>query len=174
MADSEWFTVSEACEKINVPVETIRRYLRSHNVHLKVKKLGKKYFIHHDSLTVIKQIRALYDQGKNIDEVEESLSASGVAMTITVKSDDESMTVHVADELQEIKRALQDQEKFNQALLQKLDEQNAHIQSQHDYIKQSLERRDRELMQAISESQQARIETATAKQKGFFSRLFGK
>lgn len=181
MTDNEWLTVSEVSEKINIPVETIRRYIRGHSVHLKVKKQGKKYFLHNDAMTVIKQIRAFYDRGMNADEVEENLSSSGIPMTITVKDDnDEAMTVHVADELKEIKRALKEQKQFNQMLLQKLDQQNEHLQSQQDYIKQSLERRDQQLLESIrsvQEHKQAEIEAAAnleESKKGFFARLFGR
>lgn len=174
MTDNEWFTVSEASEKINIPVETIRRYIRSHNIHLRVKKLGKKYSIHDESMTVLSQIRALYDQGKNIDEVEETLSASGIPMTITVKNDDdESMTVMVADELQEIKRKLEQQEKFNDELMKRLDDRDR-------YIKESLEARDQRLMESIrllQEQKQTQLETATSqelKKRSFWTRLFSK
>jgi DNA-binding transcriptional MerR regulator len=172
MTDKEWLTVSEVSGKLNIPVETIRRYIRSHSVHLKVKKQGKKYLLHNDSMTVIKQIRSLYDRSMNVDEVEENLSASGFPMTITVKNnDDEAMTVRVADELQEIKLALDEQKDFNNKLLDKLNKQN-------EYINQSLETRDQRLMEAIRENQQARIETVATQQKtdkqGFFARLFGK
>jgi DNA-binding transcriptional MerR regulator len=172
MTDNEWMTVSEMSEKINIPVESLRRYIRSHNVHLKVKKVSKKYYLHDECVTVIQQIRTLYNEGKNVEEVEESLSESGIPMTLTVKNDDnDRMTVHVADELKAIRSQLDKQEEFNKALLQKLDEQQK-------YIEQSIERRDRQLMEVLKESQQARIEAAAAitqeeKKKGFFSRLFG-
>lgn len=58
-------------------------------------------------------------------------------------------------------------------LLKKLDEQNR-------YIKESLEKRDRQLMESLTQSleiRQARIEAAITEketQKGFFSRLFSK
>ncbi|NRL58356.1 helix-turn-helix domain-containing protein, partial [Salmonella enterica subsp. enterica serovar Typhi] len=99
MTDNEWMTVSEASEKLNIPVETVRRYIRSHSVHLRVKKQGKRYLLHDESMTVIQAIRGYYDRSMNADEVEEALSAQGIPMTITVKSDnDEAMTVHIADE----------------------------------------------------------------------------
>jgi len=140
MTDNEWMTVSEASEKVNIPVETVRRYIRSHSVHLKVKKLGKKYSIHNDSLTVIKQIRVLYDHGKNVDEVEESLSASGIPMTFTVKNDnDEAMTVHVADELLEIKKVLQQQQEFNKALMTEVTSQSAEINELKNVISKERE-----------------------------------
>lgn len=177
VTDNEWMTVSEMSEKINIPAESLRRYIRSHNVHLKVKKVSKKYYLHDDCVTVIQQIRTLYNEGKTVEEVEETLSASGIPMTLTVKTDDdERMTVHVADELKEIKSRLDKQEEFNKALLQKLDEQQK-------YIEESIERRDRQLMIALKESQeerkqqfeleQAMIEAAATKKKGFWRRLFG-
>jgi excisionase family DNA binding protein len=172
MTESEWITVSEASEKLNIPVETIRRYIRSHSVHLKVKKQGKKYLLHNDSMTVIKQIRAFYDRSMTVDEVEENLSASGFPMTITVKNEnDEAMTIRVADELQEIKKALDEQKDFNNKLLEKLNEQN-------EYIKESLEQRDQRLLSSIRDIQKTKLETAATQQKqdnkGFFARLFGK
>ncbi|EOW8912836.1 MerR family transcriptional regulator [Listeria monocytogenes] len=169
MTDNDWLTVSEASKRVNIPVETIRRYLRSHNVHLRVKKLSKKYYIHDESLTVIEQIRTLYDRGKNVEEVEEALSASGIPMTITVKNDDdEAMTVHVVDELLEIKKKLEQQEKFNHELMKRLDDRDK-------YIKESLEARDQRLLEAIRESQQARLEVAASQEKkSFLQRLFNK
>lgn len=162
MTDNEWMTVSEVSEKVNIPVETIRRYIRSHSVHLKVKKLGKKYYIHESSLTVIEQIRALYDRGKNVDEVEGNLSASGIPMTITVKNDDdESMTVHVADELKGIKKELQEQRQFNQTLLEKLEQQHVYYQQKFEELKY-----DREFVSSLRQSmQQRKLESAEHENK---------
>jgi DNA-binding transcriptional MerR regulator len=164
MTDTEWVTVSEASEKTHIPVETIRRYIRSHSVHLRVKKLGKKYHIHDESMTVLYRIRALYDQGKNIDEVEESLSASGIPMTITVQNDDESsMTVHVADELKDIKKELQEQrqlheqqKQFNMQLLQEIKNQQLYYEKKFEETKY-----DREFVGSLRNSmEQRRIESS--------------
>lgn len=190
MTDNEWMTVSEASEKVNIPVETMRRYIRSHSVHLRVKKQGKKYLLHDDSMTVIKQIRALYDRSMNVDEVEETLSASGIPMTITVKnSNDEAMTVHVADELKEIKQALQEQKLFNQQQQEHLQAQREfnkllleQLKQQQEYIDRKLEVRDQRLLEsirAIQEVKQAQIEAAAAAkqekdQRGFWIRLFNR
>ncbi|MFF0566012.1 helix-turn-helix domain-containing protein [Bacillus velezensis] len=174
MTDKEWFTVSEISNKLNIPVETIRRYIRAHSIHLKAKKINKKYFIHNESMTVIKQIRNFYDRGMNAEEVEESLSAQGVPMTITIKNDhDEPMTVHVTEELKEIKVKLEKQEKFNQELMKRLDDRDK-------YIKESLERRDQQLIESLKatlEVNQGKLEAAPRKEeakRGFFQRLFNK
>jgi DNA-binding transcriptional MerR regulator len=182
LAENEWLSVADISEKVGIPVETIRRYIRSHGVHMKVKKIHKRYVIHNESVTVFKQIRELYADGKNVEEVEQTLSSRGIPLTVTVKNDDDKpMTVNVADELQQIKQALEEQSKaseeqkeFNKLLLERLEQQDR-------YIKESLESRDRALMESIrsfQEEKQARIEVAASvekeeKKKGFFSRLFG-
>lgn len=181
MTDSEWVTVTEASEKLNIPVETIRRYIRSHSVHLKIKKLHKKYYIHDESMTVIRRIRALYEQGKNVDEVEETLSASGIPMTFTVENDnDEAVTVHVADELKEIKRALYEQQEFNRTLLAEFHKQSKHINKLVEVVThdRKLFEQNREILNSIiNDKHQAEIEVSAAEQqkkRGFFSKLFSK
>lgn len=179
VTDNEWITVSEMSEKINIPTESLRRYIRSHNVHLKVKKVSKKYYLHDDCVTVIQRIRALYNEGKTVEEVEETLSKVGIPMTLTVEdnNDDRMVTVHIADELKAIRSQLTDQNEFNKMLIEEL-------RNQKEYIEQSIERRDRQLMEVLKESQevrkqqyeleQAKVEAAATNKKGFWSRLFGK
>lgn len=176
MNDNEWITVSEASEKINVPVETVRRYLRQFSLYLKVKKMHKKYLIHDDSLTVLETIRQLYAEGKNAEEIENILATSGAAMTITVKNDDDDewVTVSVANELKDIKKALEEQKQFNKQLLEQ-------IQKQNEYINKRLEERDKLLMESLKQTLEQRkmmIEQAAAAEKeqpkGFFARLFSK
>jgi len=60
------------------------------------KKSHKKYFIHHESLEILQQIRELYTIGKSIDE--DILTQKGVQVTFTVKTtneDNERVTVRV-------------------------------------------------------------------------------
>lgn len=183
MTENEWLSVTEISEKIGIPVETIRRYIRSHGVHMKVKKIHKRYVVHDESMTVFQQIRELYADGKNVEEVEQTLSNRGIPITVTVQvDDDESVTVNVADEILGLKRMLEEQKKFNEdqmnfnkQLLERLDQQQI-------YIKESLEKRDQILLESIrtvQEEKKALLEIAAAQEgnknrKGFFSKLFGK
>jgi DNA-binding transcriptional MerR regulator len=176
MNDNEWITVSEVSEKINVPVETVRRYLRQFSLYLKVKKVHKKYLVHDDSLTVLETIRQQYAEGKNAEEIENFLATSGATMTITVKNDDDDewVTVSVANELKDIKKALEEQKQLNQQLLEQ-------IQKQNEYINNRLEERDKLLMESLKQTLEQRkmmIEQAAAAEKdqskGFFARLFSK
>jgi len=149
MNDNHWLTVTEVSDKVHIPVETIRRYIRSHNVHLRVKKQGKKYSIHSESMTVIETIRQLYSDGKNVDEVEESLSSSGIPLTITVKNNDnELMTVHVADELQQIKKVLEKQSEH-------MENQGNDIEELKSLLKMQIERHD----QLVTSTMRSHLET---------------
>ncbi len=190
MAEGDWLTVSDVSDRIGVPVETLRRYLRNHGIHLKVKKVHKRYLIHADSVTVLKQIRDLYSDSKNLDEVEQTLSNRGIAMNVTVQTDDEeSVTVNVADELKAIKEALAKQQGFNQIreeqhkeTQQVLGQVLAKLGQLESQVEESLnesQKRMNEYVRLIEESNQAKLETAAAtqtevKKKGLFSRLFGK
>ncbi|MGG3693498.1 DUF3967 domain-containing protein [Heyndrickxia ginsengihumi] len=71
------------------------------------------------------------------------------------------------DMLDEIVKEMQELKADNKALAEQM-------KQQQEYIDKSLERRDKALLQAIRESQQAKLETAATKKEGFFKRLFGK
>jgi DNA-binding transcriptional MerR regulator len=179
--DNEWLTVTDVCASLDIPAETVRRYIRNHSIHLKVKKSHKKYLIHHDSLEVLRQIRELYAAGKSIDEIEDILTQKGVQVTFTVETtneNDERVTVGVADELQEIKKALDEQKQINQLLIEQLQKQQEYIEKQLAKMDDRLEQRDRMLLEsirAIQQQKQALLEASPTKEKkGFFARLFSK
>lgn len=173
MSKKQWLTVAEVGEITAVPVETIRRYIRTHGVHLKVKKINKRYQIHKDSVDVFKQIREFYDDGMVAEEIEQTLTNRGVKMTVTVESDDDRpMTVNVGEELQKITKELSDQKEFNKLLLERLDARDR-------YIDEHLEKRDRLLMETMNDLLENKREAAAVveeneqlKKKGWFARLF--
>ncbi|MRX57071.1 hypothetical protein HMPREF3291_00200 [Bacillus sp. HMSC76G11] len=180
MSDNDWLTVADVSEKIGIPVETIRRYIRNHSHHLKVRKLHKKYQLHDECVTVIEQIRELYSDGKSIDEVDRSLAASGVQLTINVEPEEHDRNRERDDRIEKqllaMKTQLEQQQEFNHRLLERLDQQQK-------YIDNRLEDRDRKLMESIrqlQEEKKARLEAAASQEeeqtvkKGFWGRLFGK
>ena len=75
--------------------------------------------------------------------------------------------------IEDIVKELQELKEVNRQLTER-------VQEQEKFIKESLEKRDRQLMESLNhalEFRQARIEAAIAEkeiQKGFFSRLFSK
>lgn len=82
-------------------------------------------------------------------------------------------------DITELKEMVQKQNELIEALTVGLSKQQEQMNKQQEYIKESLERRDRELIQAIRESQQLRLEAAATKQpeekkKTLWQRLTGK
>lgn len=169
--ENEWFTVAETEKETNIPHQTIRRYIKTHGHHLILKKKHKSYFINGRSIKVILEIRNLYSQGKTSEEVDNLLSKSGVPMTFDISVDREHVSISVPDTLLELKNDMNnlldkfnEQEKFNQLLLQKLAEQNEFIKNQQKYIDDRLSKRDEQLMFSLKEVLETKKMIAAAEQ----------
>lgn len=177
----EWITPADVSEKYNIPVETIRRYLRQHGHHLKIKKIHKKYLIHSDSVKFIPQIRDQFADGKSVEEVEEYLESKGLPLTITVQPDEherhdrddrlEGAMLEMAKKMDQFQSQFNQQKEFNRQLVDRLDQQQK-------YIDERMNERDRLLMESLRGIQeQNKLIAATQeeeKKKGFWKRLFGK
>ncbi|MEK4886437.1 MerR family transcriptional regulator [Bacillus sp. FSL W8-0223] len=176
---SEYLTIAELAEQAGIPNSTCRRYLANFEAFFVVKGGSrlKKYEV--EAVNVLKRIKQLYDEGKDTNEIRNILANE---FPLVINHDDQretsekvanTPTLATSEDVEEIKKALEEQKKFNEMLLKKLDEQNR-------YIKESLEKRDRQLMESLNQAleiRQARIEAAAAEKeqpKGFFARLFSK
>lgn len=169
--DIKWLTVLDVEKQINIPNATIRRYIRNHGHHLNIKKKGKSYFIDSESIPIMLDIRKLYDDGMTLEQVEEALIDTGMPVTITVTADDKQVTVNVAEALQDMQKAMNEQTKVIQSLVEQ-------IQKQQEYIDNKLEERDQRLIADIKENEETKTQVAVANQveekKGWFARLLGK
>ena len=83
----EWLTVTEVSEKLGIPSETIRRYISRHGINLYVRKGHKSYQIGEISLDTINQIRGLYGEGKQADEIDDILSRGNTTSIIEISED---------------------------------------------------------------------------------------
>ena len=151
--DNEWLTVLAVEKQTEIPNATIRRYIRNHGHHLNIRKKGKSYTIAPESIPIVLNIRKQYDDGKSLEQVEETLFQTGNPVTITVNADDKLMTVNVGEALQDMKKAMNEQNKIIQSLVE-------HMHKQQEYIDTKLEERDRKLMAAIRENQEGRKQVA--------------
>jgi DNA-binding transcriptional MerR regulator len=154
----EWLTVLAVEKQTNIPNATIRRYIRNHGHHLNIRKKGKSYFIASESIKIVLNIRKQYDDGKSLEQVEKALIQKGNPVTITVTEEDEQMTVNVGEALQDVKKAVNEQNKIIQSLVEQM-------QKQQEYINTKLEERDRMLMAAIRETQESKKQIAVAELK---------
>jgi len=153
--DIEWLTVLDIEKKIKIPNATIRRYIRNHGHHLNIRKKGKSYFIASESIPIVLDIRKQYDEGKSQEQVEEAFIQKGSPVTITVTADDNQMTVNVNETLQDMKKAMHEQNVIIQSLVDQM-------KKQQEYIDTKLEERDRKLIAAIRENQDGRKQIAVA------------
>ena len=156
--DIEWLTVLAVEKQTKIPNATIRRYIRNHGHHLNIRKKGKSYTIAPESIPIVLNIRKQYDDGKSLEQVEETLFQTGNPVTITVNADDKLMTVNVGEAIQDMKKAMNEQNKIIQSLVE-------HMQNQQEYIDTKLEERDRKLMAAIRENQESRKQVAATDQE---------
>lgn len=94
-----WIAVTDVAQRVDIPPETVRRYITRHSLHLQVKKGHKSYQIAESCVPVFVQIRQLYAEGKQIDEVESALLQLGKPTIITVNESGESVNVNVVEAL---------------------------------------------------------------------------
>ncbi|RDZ05534.1 hypothetical protein C3744_29470 [Priestia megaterium] len=174
----EWLTVLAIEKQTGIPNATIRRYIRNHGHHLNIRKKGKTYFIADESMNVMERIRALYDEGKTLEQVEEALIKAGTPMTVTVIEDDERMDVNVGEALVSLDERMDEQNKIIQSLVEQMQKQQEALQKQQDFITNTLEERDKRLLEVIRETQETKKQIAAANneepKKGWFARLFSK
>ncbi|MCJ7983641.1 MerR family transcriptional regulator [Priestia sp. OVL9] len=145
----EWLTVATIEKQTGIPNATVRRYIRNHGHHLNIRKKGKSYLIANESIEIMEQIRKLYDDGKTLEQVEETLINTGTPMTVTVIEEDERMTVNVGEALQTLDKRLDEQNTLIQSLVEQMNKQQA-------FIENKLMERDQRLIEAIRENQEAK------------------
>lgn len=181
-----YLTIAEISEQVGIPNSTCRRYLTSFETFFIVKGGSRLKKYEQQAVDVLKRIKQLYEDGQDTNEIH-SVLVNEFPLVIngdeqqegTNKQQTAVSTLATSEDITEIKTALEQQrqfseqqQEFNKMLLQKLNEQN-------EYIKESLERRDQQLLESIrqlqEQKQQAQLEVATSQHKrGFFSRLFNK
>ncbi|MGG3450296.1 DUF3967 domain-containing protein [Domibacillus aminovorans] len=184
---SEWITVVEMSEKTNIRQETLKRYMSMHKHLLRMKKEHGTYQLHEDCYDVLTKIRELYKQGKTNKDVDKLLTSSGIPMTIDVVSESgEIVSADMSEVVSNIKAALEEQKQasakqkdFNEILLNLLETQSEKFDARRKYIKDSVNRRDEQLMASLRASQEAKkslLSTQTSekeeKKKSWFKRIF--
>jgi DNA-binding transcriptional MerR regulator len=169
----KWLSIIELAEETNIPDTTIRRYISKFPDFFTYKGGTRAKRYEDTAIKVLVRIKNLFDEGYETDLVESTLK-NEFAVIIDDNRVTEKNTVKTvlttAEDLFDIKQALVEQKAFNELLIERLSNQEA-------YIKESLEKRDRLLMdslRAIQEERKAQIEVAAEKERpGFFRRVFG-
>jgi len=171
MNQDEWLSVIAIEKQTGIPNPTIRRYINNHGHHLNVSKKGKGYLVALDSIPVMLEIRKLYDEGKTMEQVNDTFAKRDIPMIITMSESNKEVSVNVSEALQDLQKSVNEQNEVIRSLVEQL-------QKQQEYIDTKLEDRDKRLIQVMRESQEAKKQIAVSQEvntkKGWFARIFGK
>ncbi|MFS0621776.1 MerR family transcriptional regulator [Priestia megaterium] len=185
----EWLTIKELSEKTGIPDPTIRRYIDKFGNFFTYKGGSRSKRYEEVAVKILIRIKSLYGDGYETDRID-SILRREFAVTISddgmTKDENTAATPTLAtgEDILEIKKALEEQrefnrqqQEFNKTLIEKLNHQEA-------YIKESLQKRDKQFMEHIRDMQEERkvfLETAASLEKSkderklsFFEKLFGK
>lgn len=138
----KWLSVSQLSKTLEIPETTVRRYLNHFEEYFRLEQRGRGKKYHPGSIEIVGRIASLYSTDYETLEIKDILSKE---FAFTVHDSDQNDTTmqppayNVQKEFEEFK---QQQEEFNKQLLSKL-------QEQQDYIKSSIEERDKSLLTAI-------------------------
>ncbi|SFF06286.1 DUF3967 domain-containing protein [Alteribacillus iranensis] len=147
----DWHTVTETAEQTGIPAETVRRYVRTYGDYMRLKKEGRTYLIHTNSLDTVKKIRFLLDEGKQRSQVEDILQQTE---SLTIQTDDDEMNEYMLSLPQlhrEMSRQIKEQSHIIQELQARVEQQEAHINERMDDQEQRAKARDERLMQTLNE-----------------------
>ncbi|UYX52218.1 hypothetical protein M3Y14_27615 [Bacillus thuringiensis] len=141
---AKWLTIFEIEKETKIPYVTIKRYIRLHGHHLKIKKQGNSYLISSDFIPLLLKMQLYYQEGKEINEIEEVLSSTHVLPEIKMNYQEKSAVVLVTETLIHMNTSLYELNRKYEKLVNE-------FQRQKEYIDRRLEKRDEILLQIIQE-----------------------
>lgn len=161
ISENDWLTLADTSKKLDIPYNSLARYVSRHSQHLKIKKEHTAILVHSDSFDTLKTIRELYEKRYTQKIVDQELLGRGIPITVEVEDENAIQTLSATlqgmkTELETLRKRSEQQEKFNQELL-------IGLEKQQQYIDERLEKRDRLLMESLKESMDARRELAATK-----------
>jgi DNA-binding transcriptional MerR regulator len=152
---------SSVSKMLGVQESTLRKYcalMQKKGYQFQKNTVGHRVFYEAD-IDVFKEIIELKNSSSmTLDESVEKILNPDIVGTSDITPIEAVSDIDYKNLLGEFSSFKQEQQRFNAELLKQL-------QSQQDYIKNSIEERDRKLMLALKESQEARREIASANQK---------
>lgn len=75
-------TVADAARALELPERTLRRYLAAYRAWVPVRHRGRLRLLGPEALEVLRQVRALHDDGRTVPEVLEHLADSGAPVLV--------------------------------------------------------------------------------------------
>jgi len=165
-------TVKEAAQHIDESPHVLRNWMRELKSHIHTIKGENGYhYFNKEAIERLLLIQKLTrEQGYSLKQIEYYLATGEDPLKPEQEPEKENK---LETDLQELKDSFKKQEQFNQALLQKLEEQN-------QYINESIKQRDQRLLQTMTEILETKKQIASNEEKqeenkkGFLKKLFFK
>lgn len=180
----EEYSTKDIARLTDMAESTVRKYallLEKNDYHFVRNASGNRIFTELD-IKIFLELKATPKEEKPIEEIASDIASKYIAKAVTSKLDktgdtqlqkgfDPAMLATLTKKIDELTDMQQKQLEFNQALIKKLDQQQA-------YIDGRLEERDRKLLESLRQTQEEKKAIAEAaatqeKKKGFFARMFG-
>lgn len=172
----EYYSITELAEKTQIAESTARRYIANFPDFFMVQGGARSRRLESTAIKVLLRIKQLFDNGYETSQVDATLRNEFpmfVEGNKPEESEKKAPALATAEDMQEVKEVLKQQQEFNKLLMQKLEQQER-------YIKDSLESRDKQLMEALNTMQEERkalTEPAASKEPeekpSFFKKWFG-
>ncbi|KIL35061.1 hypothetical protein SD71_15485 [Cohnella kolymensis] len=145
--DRTSISIHELAKQLNIPLATMRRYIRQHGHLLDLEKDDKNYTIGEDSISTLAQIREAYAQGLTVEEVQRRFSPTGFAPSAaTGGTRGDSLYAEVMRAISDLEQLMIERFEQHNQLLNTLAETAAARLSditRHDHDLQRLERIER-------------------------------
>lgn len=169
---------SDVCALLDIKESTLRKYagiLKNAGYEFHVNDKGQRGYFDKDVVVLRRFLEVKASSDMTLEQAANAVISwvekSDMSLRVIRESEIEK---RYSNDISELKETIEKQNELLQALMQKMDRQQ-------DYIDQSLEERDKKLMESIRISQETKqllIESEAAKDeeraKSFWSRLFGK
>lgn len=156
------YNSSDIADLLKIQESTLRKYcliLEKQSYEILKNEHGHRAFFDDDIIVLRKFMDLKSKTDMTLEEAAKSVVAWKDGNDITDLDTNESRYVtRYNDLVEEFKSFKEEQMSFNKELI-------GEIQKQHEYINERLEKRDRTLMLALKESQEAKKEIAAAKEK---------
>jgi hypothetical protein len=135
-------------ELVDIPENSLKRYIQEHDNFIKFNKEHNRYKIHESAINVLKKIRKLYGEGHKKDEVNDRLREMGTPMDIVVESDNDE--IDFKKELLDMKEMLRKQMEFNTNQM----EFNRNLLQDNKELKQMVNRNESERIESLRKTLQ--------------------
>lgn len=125
---NNWLTLSKIEIETEIPYVILRRYIRGHGHHLKMKKQKSGYLIAKEFISKLLKINLYYQEGKSFEQIEEILCLHCKFREYSLEENEESITNQkyedLVKEFQMQKENLNNKSLENSSLVLQRDEQD--------------------------------------------------